>query len=353
VTPDTSRPLSFTSEWARVRVVFGAGAMARLGAEIDALAVTRVLLITTPGRTSGLAPVHEHLGDRVAGACRRAALHVPIDRVRDAVAEAGRVGADALLAIGGGSAIGLAKAVALERAIPIVAVPTTYSGSEMTSIWGITDGDVKRTGRHIGVAPRLVVYDPDLTLTLPAAVSAASGMNAMAHAVEATYAAGAGPVAVAAAEEAIRALARALPAIAARPDDRDARTLALRGAHAAGVALELAAMGLHHKICHVLGGTFGLPHAPTHAAVLPHVAAFNAAAAPEAMARVARALDAADAPRGLHALNRTLGLSATLGSLGFHAADVDRAADLVTAAAYANPRPVTSGDVQAILRAAL
>ena len=343
---------AFTSDWARVRVVFGAGAISRLGAEIDALAVRRILLVTTAGRAPSLASIRTDLGDRLAGVCDQAELHVPIARVRAAVAEADRVQADALIAIGGGSAIGLAKAVALERALPVVAVPTTYSGSEMTSIWGVTDGEVKRTGRSPAAAPRLVIYDPDLTLRLPADVSAASGMNAIAHAVEATYAAGAGPIAVSAAEEALRLLSRALPVIVDRPDDPDARALALRGAHAAGVALELAAMGLHHKICHVLGGTFGLPHAPTHAALLPHVAAFNAPASPEAMHRVARALGVEDASAGLHALNRRLGLHATLGSLGFRAGDVERAASLVTSAAYANPRPVTSDDVQAILRAA-
>jgi maleylacetate reductase len=349
------RPASsaFTSDWARVRVVFGAGAGSRLRDEIDALSVRRLLLVTTPGRAPSLASIRTHLGDGLVGVCDQAALHVPDVRVRAAVAEVDRVQADALVAIGGGSAIGLAKAVALERALPIVALPTTYSGSEMTSIWGVTDGETKRTGRSAVAAPRLVIYDPDLTLGLPADVSAASGMNAIAHAVEATYAAGAGPIAVAAAEEAMRLLARALPVIVDRPGDRDARALALRGAHAAGVALELAAMGLHHKICHVLGGTFGLPHAPTHAALLPHVAAFNAPASPESMARVTRALGVDDAAAGLHALNRRLGLHATLGSLGFLAADVERAAVLVTSAAYANPRPVTRDHVQEILRAAL
>ena len=344
---------AFTSDWARVRVVFGAGAVSRLNAEIDALGVRRILLVTTAGRAPLLPAIRADLGDRLTGVWDQAVMHVPIDHVRRAVAEADRVQADVLVAIGGGSAIGLAKAVALERALPIVALPTTYAGSEMTSIWGVTEGETKRTGRHPAAAPRLVIYDPDLTLRLPADVSAASGMNAIAHAVEATYAADASPIAVSAAEEALRLLSRALPVIVERLDDREARAMAMRGAHAAGVALELAAMGLHHKICHVLGGTFGLPHAATHAALLPHVAAFNAPASPESMARVARALGVEDAPSGLHALNRRLGLRATLGSLGFRAGDVERAAGLVTSAAYANPRPVTSDDVQAILRAAL
>jgi maleylacetate reductase len=343
----------FTSEWSRNRVVFGAGAVARLEDEVAALGVFRLLVITTPGRRTTLDAVLAHLGSAVAGVCDLAALHVPIERVAGAMAAVDRSAPDALMAVGGGSAIGLAKAVALDTGLPIVAVPTTYAGSEMTGIWGVTDGDAKRTGRSPAVVPRLVVYDPVLTLSLPPDVSAASGVNAMAHAVEALYAAGAGPVATAAAEDALRSISRALPRIVADPNDLAARTLALRGAHAAGVALELAAMGLHHKICHVLGGTFGLPHAPTHAVVLPHVVGFNAPAAPGAMARVAHALGVADAADGLLALTHSLGLSTSLATLGLRHDDLGRAARLVVSSAYANPRPVTAGDVQALLASAM
>jgi maleylacetate reductase len=343
---------SFTSEWARTRVVFGAGATGRLAAELDALAYARVLLVTTGGRARDV-PFRSRLGDRIVDVCDAAALHVPADRVRIALEQVNRAHPDALLAFGGGSAIGLAKAIALERPLPIVAVPTTYAGSEMTSVWGITDGSQKRTGRNPAVAPRLVVYDPVLTLSLPAQVSAASGMNAIAHAVEAMYAPDASPIALAAAEDALRSLSRALPAVVARPDSIDARTLALRGAHAAGVALELAAMGLHHKICHVLGGTFGLPHAPTHAALLPHVVAFNTPAAPAAMARIAEAIGADDAAIGLATLNRALGLTTSLRALGLDPADVDRAARLITDAPYKNPRGAGGEDVRDLLRGAL
>jgi maleylacetate reductase len=190
-------------------------------------------------------------------------------------------------------------------------------------------------------------------MSLPAAVSAASGMNAAAHAVEAMYAPDASPIALAAAEDALRSLSRALPAVVARPDSLDARTLALRGAHGAAVALELAAMGLHHKICHVLGGTFGLPHAQTHAALLPRVAAFNTPAAPVAMERIARAISADDAAIGLTMLNRTLGLTMSLGALGLRRGDIDRAAELVVAANYANPRSASREDVRDLLRDAL
>ncbi|HUR20296.1 MAG TPA: maleylacetate reductase [Vicinamibacterales bacterium] len=337
----------------QARVVFGAGSTARLGEELDALGMTRVLLMTTPGRSQALAAIRQALGHRVVGMCDRAALHVPFDRVREAVAEVDRLSPDALVAVGGGSAIGLAKAVALERQLAIVAVPTTYSGSEMTGIWGITDGEQKRTGRDAAAAPRVVVYDPELTLTLPRDVSAASGMNAMAHAVEALYAADAGPIATSAGDKAIRLLAQALPRVVARPNDLDARTLALQGAHAAGVALSLASMGLHHKICHVLGGTFGLPHALTHAAVLPHVVAFNAPDAPLAMERIANALGAAEAASALAALNQTLGLHSTLADLGLRPSDVNRSAALIVSSSYPNPRPVNETNVRALLLGAL
>jgi maleylacetate reductase len=335
------------------RVIFGAGAAAGLAESLAEEGWSRPLVITTPGRASSLSRVLAGLGGHVAGVCERAVLHVPASTVRAALSDVDRLSPDSLLAIGGGSAVGLAKAIARERALPIIAVPTTYSGSEMTGIWGVTDGEEKRTGRDAVVAPRLVVYDPELTVPLPRDVSAASGMNAIAHAVEAMYAANASADARAHAEEAVRLLSRALPAVMARPDDLEARTLALRGAHAAGVALNLAAMGLHHKICHVLGGTFGLPHAPVHAVILPHVVAFNAPAAPEAMARIAAALGVPDAAIGLVALVRGLGVPRTLTALGFRQEDVDRASALVTAAAYANPRPVTAEDVRTLLRAAL
>ena len=331
------------------RVVFDAGAVRRLAGEIDAMGCRRVLVVTTPGRAEALRALPLQIGHRLAGIADLAAAHVPIERVRDAVREVDRVQADALLAIGGGSAVGLAKAVALERPIPIAAVPTTYSGSEMTNVWGITEGRTKRTGRDPRVAPRVVIYDPELTVSLPPELSAASGMNAMAHAVEAVYAADADDAAIASAEEAIRLLARALPQVVARPDGLEARSEALRGAHYSGLALQRASMGLHHKICHVLGGSFGLPHALTHAVVLPRVVAFIAPAAPEAMRRISAALGATDAAAGLRALNEQLGLTRSLRELGLPAEDAARAAELVAASPYPSPRPASAADVRELL----
>jgi maleylacetate reductase len=334
------------------RVAFGPGALSQLGELIDSLHIARVLVVTTPGRAEAIGPVLNALDRRSVGVAKIAREHVPENVVREALSEVDRAQADGMIAVGGGSAIGLAKAIALDRSLPVAAVPTTYSGSEMTSIWGRTDGEVKRTGRDTRVAPRAVVYDPMLTLTLPARVSAASGMNAIAHAVEALYSPGVTDDVFQAAITAIRLLASSLPVLVRRLDRVPARTAALAGAQAAGVALERSAMGLHHKICHVLGGTFNLPHALTHAIVLPHVVAFNAPAAPQAMAAVAGALNARDAASGLVALNRSLGLTESLADLGFSDADVDRAAELVSAASYPNPRAASADDVRGILWAA-
>jgi maleylacetate reductase len=351
--PSDSGASSFFSDWSKTRVIFGADAVSSLAREMSALGISRPLLVTTPGRAAALPAALGDLTELIAGICDIAATHVPGDRVQQAVAIVDDSKPGALLAVGGGSAIGLAKAVALVRRLPILAVPTTYAGSEMTGIWGITQAGRKQTGRDPEIAPRLVIYDPVLTLSLPAAASAASGMNAVAHAVEALYAKYTSPIAGLAAEEALRTLARALPEIVARPDDLDARTRALRGAHAAGVALNLAAMGLHHRICHVLGGSFGLPHAETHAAVLPHAVSFNTPAAPEAMARIAAAIGADDAAVGLAALNKKLGLTMSLQALGLRHEDLGVAADLIVANAYANPRPATAGEIRGLLERAM
>ncbi|HEX6468485.1 MAG TPA: maleylacetate reductase [Streptosporangiaceae bacterium] len=336
------------------RVVFGVGALASVPAEVSRLGGRRVLLIA--GRhekphadvlATALAP---------AGRIEDVVVHVPAEMAAAALRAAGESGADLLVCVGGGSATGLAKAIAKETGIPILAVPTTYSGSELTPVWGLTAGGRKTTGTDPRVLPRVVVYDPELTLSLPPAVSAASGMNAIAHAVEALYDAGAAPETKAMAEEGIAILAAALPAVVARPDDLPARTRALRGAWRCGAALAGATMGIHHTICHVLGGAYDLPHAETHAAVLPHAVSCVEAFAPEAMARIAAALRAPEAASGLWDLAAALGAPTALAQLGLHHEHLDAAADLVVTAAarkgLAGPRPVGREWVAELLLAA-
>jgi maleylacetate reductase len=308
----------------------------------------RPFLVTTAGRARHADAVRNLLGGRLAGAFTDARPHVPAELVPEAVAAARAAKADACLTLGGGSAVGLGKAIARETGLPLAAIPTTYAGSEMTSIWGTTVGREKQTGRDARVAPRLVLYDPELTYDLPADVSAASGMNAMAHAVEALYAPDASPISTPLAEDAIRYLARSLPRVVRAPRDPEPRAEALAGAHLAGRALELTTMGLHHRLCHVLGG-LGMPHAETHAALLPYVVAFVAPSAPEAMARIAAALGSDDAAAGLQSLARTLG-TRPLAALGLDTDAVPRAARLAAAHAGAG---VTEAEVQGILERAL
>jgi maleylacetate reductase len=243
--------------------------------------------------------------------------------------------------------------VVLDRPAPIVAVPTTYSGSEMTPFYGVTSQGRKRTGRAANVQPRVVVYDPELTTTLPQSVTASTGMNAVAHCVEALYAHDATPISSLMAEEGLRCLAGGLTASIGGPSDLGARATALYGAFLAGSALAATTMGLHHRICHVLGGTYGLPHGDANAVMLPHVARFNATAAPRALGRVASALSHSDAPAAIEELRGRLGAPASLTQLGMNANDLEEAARVIVDPPPANPRPVARDDVLAILRDAM
>lgn len=347
--------MAFSYVTHEVRVVFGAGSLASLPAELDRSGFRRPLLITTPGRTREREEVARLLATRDGGQVlefQGARLHVPVEVVHEALAEVERLRPESLLAYGGGSAIGLGKALAFATGLPLGAIVTTYSGSEMTAIWGKTDAQAKHTYRDTVVAPRLVLYDPDLTAGLSAAVSAASGLNAIAHCVEAEYAPECGPVTSWFAMEGIRLLSAALPAVVVRPDDARARHDALLGAHYAGRSLDMTSMGLHHKLAHIMGGSFGLDHAQAHAALLPWVTAWNAPAAPDAMGRIAAALGAADAAAGLLDLSRRLGIR-SLGQLGFTAADIPRAAGIACGLTFPNPRPVDADGVRWILERAL
>ena len=324
--------MEFVYEPIGTRVVFGSGSASKIRAEVERLGIERPFLITRR---------RELASDWAASVFDGAAMHVPADVAERARRQASKVHADGLVAIGGGSTIGLAKAIALETSLPIVVAPTTYSGSEMTSIWGLTRDGKKTTGRDRKVLAKTVVYDPELTKTLPPAIAAVSGMNAIAHGVEALYAENGNPVVSSMAEEAIRSLAAGLP--------QNAYAQCLYGAFLAGAALGSVGMALHHKLCHVLGGSFGLPHAETHTVILPHAAAYNRDGAPDAMARVARALGLESAPEGLFDLALALHATTSLRALGMNEADLDRAADMSTENPYYNPCPVTREGVRALL----
>jgi maleylacetate reductase len=305
-------------------------------------------VLATARRAQAAETVSHRLGRRSAGVLATAAEHVPVEIVRHARSEARLRGADGLVPVGGGSTIGLAKAIALELALPIVALPTTFSGSEMTPIWGITEDSVKQTGRDERARAACVLYDPRLSQSLPASVAIPSAFNALAHAVEALYAPEADAEILDQAEEAARYLVEAVAAFAAGSTDVGLRERAFRGACLAGACLGRTSMGLHHKLCHVLGGAFGLPHAPTHAVLLPYVARYNLEAAPEARMRLGRALGAEDPVEALFAIVAKA-FPRSLASLGLGQDDTTRVAELATANPYPNPRPVSTADVRALL----
>jgi alcohol dehydrogenase class IV len=374
------------------RVVFGAGALAQLGAEIERLGARRALVLSTPEQRASAERVAALLGERAAGIFAEARMHVPIETARAARAEAERLGADCAVAIGGGSTTGLGKAIALESGLPILAIPTTYAGSEMTSIYGLTEGGVKKTGRDPRVLPKTVIYDPELTLTLPLGLTVTSALNAIAHAAEGLYAPDGNPIVALMAEEGIRAAAAALPRLWKDAHDLAARSDALYAAWLCGTVLAQVSMGLHHKLCHTLGGSFDLPHAEVHTVVLPHALAYNAAAAPEAMRRIERALQAAgiaaseacadaseaggrsrasggttgagraptpeprsrssSAAAAIFDLARDQGAPTALRDLGMPAAGLDRAADLAVENRYPNPRPLERAALRELLQRA-
>jgi alcohol dehydrogenase class IV len=285
----------------------------------------------------------------VAGVFDEVVMHTPVEAANRARELAKKLDADCCVAIGGGSTIGFGKAIALTSGLPVIAVPTTYSGSEMTTIWGLSEGGMKKTGRDPKVLPKTVVYDPELTLDLPPQVSAASGMNAIAHCVEALYAHDGNPIISLMAEEGIRALSRALPQIVRDPKDIEARSDALYGAWLAGATISTTSVALHHKLCHVLGG-LGLPHAETHAIVLPHAARYNYEAAREAMTRAERAIGAQPAFQAIYDLERKLAIPMKLSEIGMKEADLERAARIAVQAPYPNPRPVEFAPVRELLQ---
>ncbi|MFJ2827887.1 maleylacetate reductase [Streptomyces sp. NPDC087263] len=345
--------LDFSYESRPGRVVFRPGAaVSATPGEVARLGLHRVLVVCGSRGSEVARAVADALGDSCAGLHAEARMHVPVAVADRAVEVARALGADGCVAVGGGSSIGLGKAIALRTGLPLIAVPSTYSGSEMTPVWGLTEHGAKRTGRDAVVQPRSVVYDPELTLGLPVPLTVTSGVNALAHAAEALYAPDASPLVSLMAEEGVRAMAGALPRVAAAPGDLDARGRALYGAWLCGACLGATTMGLHHKLCHVLGGTFGLPHAETHTVVLPYVLAYNASAAPDAIAALSRALGTDDVPRALHDLAGDLGAPCSLAELGLKEADLAVAAAQATTTAYPNPREVTASGVLGLLTAA-
>jgi maleylacetate reductase len=334
------------------RVLFGSGKAAHhLTAEVHRLNANRVMVIASEFEapiaaevTSGIAPALNY--DDVAP-------HVPIEKAEKARVAAAEHRIDLLVCVGGGSTTGLAKAIALTTGIPIVAVPTTYAGSEATNVWGLTEAARKTTGVDDKVLPNTVIYDAALTLSLPVELSVASGLNGLAHCIDSLWAPRKDPINAALASEGIRALNQGLPAVADDPLDLHGREQALYGAYLSAVAFASAGSGMHHKICHVLGGTWNMPHAQTHAVILPYVLAFNAAAAPDAGNRIANAFGTEDPVEGLDRLRQRLDAPQALKDYGFAMENIPQAVELILPVIPAsNPRPPTADNLTALLTAA-
>lgn len=334
------------------RVIFGSGTIVRVEEEAAKLSMRRPLILTTPEQSAQGAEVLQALGNRAAGIFSKAAMHTPVHITDEAVKAYEELGADGIISIGGGSTIGLGKAIAYRNDAKQIVLPTTYAGSEMTTILGQAEGGEKTTLKSAKVLPETVIYDVQLTMTLPPKLSGTSGINAIAHAVEAMYAEGANPVLTLMAEEGIAALFRALVTIWREPSNKEARADALFGAWLCAICLGSGGVALHHKLCHVLGGSFNLPHAETHAAVLPHALRYNEAYIGSAMVSLRRATGCDDPAYALYLLAKAVQAETALSALGMPQNGIDDAVRVAMRNPYRNPRPIEPDGIRNLIEAA-
>ncbi|MEM9756257.1 MAG: maleylacetate reductase [Pseudomonadota bacterium] len=331
---------------------FGPGLRRTVGRAVRDLGGTRALVLSTPHQSDMAQDTAADLGDLAAGVFDQAAMHTPVDVTLRALDHLRAVKADCLVAVGGGSTIGLGKALAYRTDLPQVAIPTTYAGSEATPILGQTEDGQKITLTDPKVAPDIVLYDPELVVGLPATMTVTSALNAMAHAAEALYAANRTDDSDAQARAGLDAFVHGLPKVLNDPTDLAAREATQKGAWSCGRVLGRVGMALHHKLCHTLGGSFGLPHAETHAIVLPHAIAYNARSAAAELKPITDMLGGPDPGTALHRFADRMGAPRALRDIGLGQGDLPRAAKLASEQPYPNPHPVTEGDLFALLRAA-
>lgn len=331
-------------------IIFGVGAVNRLPEELGKLGLENTLVLSTPEQVDSAREIDSLLGEQSAGIFSEAKMHVPRETVDLAIAKVHELRADCTVSLGGGSTTGLGKALALELDLPNIAIPTTYAGSEMTNIWGITENSRKVTGRNNKVVPSLTIYDPELSLSLPARIAAPSGLNAMSQAVVNLTSGELNPMVSLMALEAVRALADSLPKIIHDPQDIEARSAALFGASLAGASLGTGTTSLHHRLCHTFGGSFNTPHAETHTVLLPHCVAYNSVASSDGTAKLAQALGASNAAQALLDLAKRTGAPTTLEEIGVKESDLSEAARIATETPMNNPEPVTTARVEALLR---
>ncbi|MBI5320565.1 maleylacetate reductase [Bradyrhizobium sp.] len=335
-----------------MRVVFGVGTVCKVPDELSRLGISRALVLATPRQQAELGDIAALTGTRMAGVFGGAVVHTPLAVTERAMQAVRELKPDGIVAIGAGAATGLSKAIALRTDLPQLILPTSYAGSEMTPVLGETSDGVKTTQSSPRILPEAVIYDVNLTLSMPPRFSVLSGFNAMAHAIEALYARDSNPVISLLAQEAIARLAAALPEVSARPKDVGARSDALYGAWLSGICLGSVGMALHHKLCHTVGALFDLPHAETHAVLLPHTIAYNTPAASDALGRAASALRASDAASGVFELERRLGMPLSLAEIGMPEGGIGRAAELAVKNPYWNPRTIEQEEIRNLLRRA-
>ena len=341
----------FTARMAAVRVRFGEPALSIIADEVAALGCSRALVLSTSNQAATAEAFAAAIGDHSVGVYAHAMMHTPLSVTEAALAHAKAVGADCFVAVGGGSTTGLGKALALRTDLPQIVVPTTYAGSEATAILGQTEGGRKTTITDPRVQPEVIIYDAELVRSLPVGLTVASGLNAMAHAAEGLYARDRNPISTVLAREGLAALIHALPQVVVNPNDLTARSETLYGAWLCGTVLGQVGMALHHKLCHTLGGSFDLPHAETHAIILPHAIGYNAVVVPDLLAPLGDLLGGNPALR-LHEFALALKAPMALRDLGLPEDALDRAANLATENPYWNPRPIERAPIRALLQAA-
>lgn len=333
-----------------VRTRFGAGIVSEVGHEVERLSCERALILSTPQQSDAALMLAETIGLRSAGVFTKAAMHTPVEISAEAVSHAQAVNADCVVSMGGGSTIGLGKAIAFRTDLPQITIPTTYAGSEATPILGQTEDGVKTTLSDGKVLPEVILYDPELVRTLPVAMSITSGLNAMAHAVEALYAQNRGEKSTAQAIEGLEALIGGLPQVISNPGNLEARQTTQYGAWLCGTVLGKVGMALHHKLCHTLGGSFDLPHAETHAVVLPHAVAYNERSARMELEPLASLLGKTSAAVGLYQFSKSINAPMALKEFGLKEKQLDRAAELAVKNSYWNPHPVDQREIRDMLQ---
>ncbi|CAH7065062.1 maleylacetate reductase [Vibrio splendidus] len=343
---------SFIYNGLPTRVIFGSGIIDQVAAEAEYLGITKALVISTPHQVGLAEKVAKLLGDKSADVFAGAAMHTPVDVTEKALSICEALAVDGLVSVGGGSTTGLGKALAYRKDYPQLVLPTSYAGSEMTNILGQTKQGLKTTVRDASIQPETVLYDVDLTLTMPALFSGTSGINAIAHAVEALYAVDGNPIISLIAEEGIRSLYKALPILAKHSTDLEARKEALYGAWLCGICLGSVGVAIHHKLCHALGGAFDLPHAKTHTVVLPHALAYNAPAVPDAMKRLCRAMDTDNPVAALFDLARVIGAPHSLEALGMPEDGIDKAVEITFKNPYWNPKELDREAIKSTIHSA-